>query len=71
MLREDRANDKRLVGYYVRRESRRESRGTDPLPTGEDSRLHGPGGFVELPQLPLTQSGKIDRRATRSRRDAS
>ena len=63
-LREDRPGEKRLVGYWV-------PAGTAPLPSAElaqhlRSRLPDymlPAAFVAMAALPLTSSGKIDRRA--------
>jgi amino acid adenylation domain-containing protein len=64
LLREDRPGDKRLVGYVA----------GDAAALPDDSALREqlrrtlpdymvPTGFVRLPKLPLTPSGKIDRRA--------
>ena len=64
MLREDRPDDKRLVGYYVRSGERPVSHAElthylrEQIPD-----YMVPASWVELPQLPLTPSGKADRRA--------
>ena len=64
VLREDRPGDKRLVGYL--------SSAIQPPPDDASLRSHVrrtltdymvPSAFVRLPKLPLTPSGKIDRRA--------
>lgn len=61
--REDRPGDAKLVAYFV-------VKGTEPSPS--DLRAHlkktlpdymVPTNFVKLPKMPLTPSGKIDRRA--------
>jgi len=65
----DDAGDRRLIGYVV----------VDPQPgagfnrelrdflKNEVAGLHGPAEFVFLEALPLTPSGKINRRALRPR----
>ena len=64
VVREDRAGDPRLVGYIVAR--------SEPAPTSSELRRHlkatlpdymVPAAFVALPALPLTENGKVDRRA--------
>ncbi|NOK38903.1 amino acid adenylation domain-containing protein, partial [Corallococcus exercitus] len=65
VAREDVAGDKRLVAYVVR------SSGSEPVEVGAlRSRLHEklpeymvPSAFVVLEALPLTPSGKVDRKA--------
>nr|WP_228530640.1 MULTISPECIES: non-ribosomal peptide synthetase [Myxococcaceae] len=65
IVREDRPGDRRLVGYTVAQE------GAEGVPDAE-LRAHlkrtlpdymVPGTWVRLPKMPLTPSGKIDRRA--------
>ncbi|HSK04398.1 MAG TPA: amino acid adenylation domain-containing protein, partial [Kofleriaceae bacterium] len=65
VAREDRPGDVRLVGYVV-------TRGGDAGPSDEALRKHLasalpdymiPARFVALPALPLTGSGKVDRKA--------
>jgi amino acid adenylation domain-containing protein len=64
VVREDRENDKRLLAYLVA-----EATGSEPvgaLRTTLESRLPDymvPSAFVFLPVLPLTDNGKIDRKA--------
>ena len=64
VLREDRPGDQRLAAYYVAREGRTVS------VTDLRSHLHMklpeymvPQYFVELPSIPLTPNGKVDRKA--------
>jgi amino acid adenylation domain-containing protein len=64
IAREDRTGHKALVGYVVA--------AADPPPSGGELRQHLsrtlpeymiPASFVSMPTLPLTPSGKVDRRA--------
>ncbi len=64
LVREDRAGDPRLVAYVVAR--------SKPGPSSSEIRRHlkqtlpdymVPAVFVALPTLPLTDNGKVDRRA--------
>ncbi|RKH18898.1 amino acid adenylation domain-containing protein [Corallococcus sp. CA047B] len=64
LAREDAPGDKQLVAYVVPRE------GQSPGAGGLRSHLRGklpdfmmPGAFVELPVLPVTPNGKVDRKA--------
>jgi amino acid adenylation domain-containing protein len=62
-LREDRPDDKRLVAYYVPAPGTRLN--TSQLKSHLQDRLPDymlPATFVEIEKLPLTSSGKIDRR---------
>jgi pristinamycin I synthase-3/4 len=62
-LREDRPDDKRLVAYYVPASGTRLN--TSQLKSHLRDRLPDymlPSAFVEIEKLPLTSSGKIDRR---------
>jgi amino acid adenylation domain-containing protein len=74
IVREDRPGDRRLVAYVVARAVARAGSRADPdgALEAEELREHlrpslpeymMPSAFVELPELPLTTSGKIDRRA--------
>ncbi len=63
VAQEDTPGDRRLVGYVV---------GEEPIPTGEELRVHlkeglpeymVPAAFVFLDALPLTPNGKVDRKA--------
>ena len=63
VLREDRPDDKRLVAYYVPED------GSSLSPAGLVRHVHEilpeymvPSAFVALERLPLTPSGKVDRR---------
>jgi acyl carrier protein len=63
-LREDVAGDKRLVAYYQRRQDREVNQ--ENLKGWLRQRLPShmvPQHFVELGQIPLTASGKVDRKA--------
>jgi acyl carrier protein len=64
VVREDREGDKRLVAYLVAEAARSEEGG--PLRSVLESKLPDymvPSAFVFLPALPLTDNGKIDRKA--------
>jgi amino acid adenylation domain-containing protein len=64
VVREDRENNKRLVAYLVAEATGSEAVGA--LRTTLESRLPDsmvPSAFVFLPVLPLTDNGKIDRKA--------
>src|SRR5262249_4687217 len=65
MAREDAAGDKRLVAYYTTREEA-ESLGAEELRGHLSAKLPGymvPAAYVALGALPLTPSGKLDRKA--------
>ncbi|WP_420823268.1 AMP-binding enzyme, partial [Streptomyces variegatus] len=64
MIREDRPGDRRLVGYVV------PDADDEPQPTAIRGRLAGrlpdfmvPAAVVTVSELPLTPSGKLDRKA--------
>lgn len=64
VLCEDRSRNKRLVAYYVRVDEA--TVGPADLTAHLCERVPGqmvPAQFVELPRLPLTSTGKVDRRA--------
>ena len=64
VVREDREGDKRLITYLVAEANGTEA--TDPLRSALESKLPDymvPSAFVFLPELPLTDNGKIDRKA--------
>ena len=64
VVREDREGDKRLIAYLVAEATGAEAAGT--LRTMLESKLPDymvPSAFVFLPELPLTDNGKIDRKA--------
>jgi amino acid adenylation domain-containing protein len=64
LAREDRPNDRRLVAYYVPEQEQEPS--SDQLRAWLRGKLPEPmvpAAFVSLESMPLTQSGKIDRRA--------
>jgi len=64
VVREDREGDKRLVAYLVAEEAGPEA--ASALRTMLDAKLPDymvPSAFVFLPELPLTDNGKIDRKA--------
>ncbi len=71
VVREDRPGDRRLIGYVVADEDRRPEQ--DALRSFASQRLPEymvPSAFVCLPSLPLTPSGKVDRRALLAERFA-
>jgi acyl carrier protein len=64
VVREDREGDKRLIAYLVAEATGAEAVGT--LRSALESKLPDymvPSAFVFLPELPLTDNGKIDRKA--------
>ncbi|MFM8323989.1 MAG: phosphopantetheine-binding protein, partial [Pirellulaceae bacterium] len=64
LLREDRPGDKRLVAYYTSQEVERLSAACLREYLGSKLPLYMlPSAFVKLDSLPLTPSGKIDRRS--------